>query len=84
MPKVYDAVAVIRREGRETPVYLRCGAVFEKNGNLSLKLDTLPAGGEWNGWLSFYTPKSDDKPAPAAKPQRQAAPPAEFDDDVPF
>lgn len=54
--KLYDVVATIREEGRDKPRYINCGAVFEGDKGMSMKLESLPTFG-WNGWLSFYTPK---------------------------
>ncbi len=37
-------------EGRA--IWLRCGVLIEKeNGKMSVKLDTVPVSGEWDGWL---------------------------------
>lgn len=60
--KIYDAVATIREEGRDKPRYVNVGAVIEGDKGLSLKLETIPVGPGWNGWISFYTPKQKEEP----------------------
>lgn len=58
--KVYDAVATIGeytdRNGATKKRYLNVGSVFESDKGLSLKLDAVPIGGEWSGWISFFVP----------------------------
>lgn len=77
MSKVYDVVAVIREEGREKPRYVNCGAAFRSDkGGLSIKLNSLPAGAGWNGWLSLFEPKPKD-----AAPKAAAD---DFDDSLTF
>ena len=63
--KKYDAVATIgeyKDRNRETKKrYVNVGSVFENDkGNLSLKLDAVPMGQEWTGWISFFEPKERD------------------------
>ena len=63
--KKYDAVATIGtykdRNGDEKKRYTNVGTVFEnEDGRLSLKLDTVPVGQEWSGWISFFEPKERD------------------------
>ena len=37
-------------EGRA--MWLRCGVLIEKeNGKMSVKFDTVPVSGQWDGWL---------------------------------
>jgi hypothetical protein len=83
MQKTHDLVAVIKREGRDQPNYIRCGALFRgEGGKLSIKVDSVPAC-DWNGWLSVMEPR-DDKPQ-AARPAKAQRP--DPDDDlssVPF
>lgn len=64
--KVFDAVAVVGtytdRQGNEKNRYVTVGAVFENDKKqMSLKIESLPVGGEWNGWISFYEPKEQEK-----------------------
>lgn len=95
--KRYDVVAITGsytdRNGIEKRRYMNCGAVFETEKGLSLKIEALPVG--FDGWFQLYEPRSEQQPAvqrrqtfrqPAA--QRQAATVAaeqeDFDDDIPF
>lgn len=64
--KKYDAVATVgkytNRNGDEKKRYLNVGAVFENDdGQLSMKLEALPVGQEWSGWISFYIPKDREQ-----------------------
>lgn len=61
----YELVATVGEyqaaNGAVKKRYQRCGTVFEKeDGKLSIKLDAIPAGNEWNGWLSCFEPKERD------------------------
>lgn len=57
--KVYDVVAVTGeytdRDGNTKKKYMNCGAVFQTDKGMSIKLEVLPI--EFNGWLSLYEPK---------------------------
>lgn len=78
MAKVYDVCAG-QKDGKSEKVrWLKVGAVFEKDGRLSMKLDSIPAG-EWNGWLSLFEPKPKDD-APSRTNFGQNDP----DDSIPF
>ena len=59
--KIYDLVATVGtytdKQGNEKKRYVNVGAVFEGDKGMSMKLETLPVGPEWSGWLSFYEPK---------------------------
>ena len=74
--KKYDAVATIGeytdRNGAVKKRYTNVGTVFEnEDGRLSLKLDAVPVGQEWTGWVSFFEPKQSDSQQPSAS-QRPA------------
>ncbi len=62
----YEAVATIgtykdRQTGEEKKQYQKVGIVFEnEEGKLSLKLDVIPVGPNWSGYISFYDPKPRD------------------------
>lgn len=47
-----------RQTGQEKKRYLQVGTLFkgdgEDEGRFSLKLEGIPVGGEWNGWVSFF------------------------------
>lgn len=85
--KAYEVIAVTgeyqTRDGHTKKRYQRCGVVFENERGLSLKLEALPVGNEWNGWLRLMEPRENrgggnyNAPAGADKTP-------EFDDDVPF
>ena len=73
--KKYDAVATIGeytdRNGEKKKRYQNVGSVFEnEDGRLSLKLDAIPLGPEWSGWISFFEPKArENQPAQQPSPQ---------------
>lgn len=59
MKKIFDATATIGRytnkDGEEKKRYVTIGSVFQDDqGRMSLKLDAVPCGPEWSGWVSFY------------------------------
>ena len=75
-------------EGRA--IWLRCGVLIEKeNGKMSVKLDTVPVSGEWDGWLvvSERRDMAHGRPGNWAKsneaPGREEVAAAR-DDDLPF
>ena len=64
---VYDVVANVgeykTNQGETKKRYLTCGKVFENdNGQLSIKMECLPIGPDWSGWLSLYVPKERNAP----------------------
>ena len=81
MKKKYDAVATVGKyknnQGEEKKRYLNVGTVFEnEKGQLSMKLEALPIGTEWTGWVSFYEPKDNGQSRqsqPQSEPRRTAA-----------
>jgi hypothetical protein len=86
--KVFDVVAVTGkytdRNGNEKSRYQPCGAVFENDrGNLSLKLEALPVGSEWSGWLQLYEPKEPNQ-AQQRHQQQKANGYQDDQADVPF
>ena len=75
------------REGEKKKRYLTVGKEFtDDDGRRSLKLEALPVGPGWSGWLSIYPPKDHAaRPAHAAPATaRPAAPPVDDGDDIPF
>jgi hypothetical protein len=92
--KVFDAVAIVGkytdRNGQEKKRYLNVGSVFENDkGEMSMKIEAIPAGQDWNGWVSFYVPKErqDDRPADKPKAQDDTGTRSGFEDfadDIPF
>ncbi len=59
--KKFDAVATVgeyQQQGETKKRYQRVGAVFEdEQGRMSLKLDAVPVGQFWSGWISFFEPR---------------------------
>ena len=42
--------------GEKKARWFTCGGVFEnENGQLSVKIDGIPVGTDWNGWLTLST-----------------------------
>lgn len=94
MKKIRKAVATIGKytdaNGNEKNRYVTIGGLFKRDDNtLCMKLDSVPVGADFNGWVNFYE-LDDEKPqaqAQAPAPQPQAAPQqaAALDDgDLPF
>jgi len=58
--KKYDLVAKVGEyelNGEKKARWFTCGAVFEnEKGQLSAKLNGIPVGVDWNGWLNLSTP----------------------------
>lgn len=81
--KKYDVVAIVGKRSDGKANYVNCGVVIQTDKGFSLKLNSIPAGNEWNGWFSLFEPKPrNGDSAPAA----QSSPPRETDlnDDIPF
>ncbi len=51
------------RNGDEKTAWKRAGTVFvdEDTGAISMKIDCIPVGRRWNGWLQAFEPKEWDK-----------------------
>lgn len=86
MSKVkYDVVAIVGKRRDDKPNYVNCGVVIEKDGKFSMKLNSIPAGNEWNGWFSLFAPKPRNGEQSAQKPASNDPPASkDFDDDIPF
>ena len=87
--KKYDAVATVgeykNRDGDTKKRYVNVGAVFENDdGHLSLKLETIPVGPNWSGWVSFFVPKERGTSAPVSATESGAVRGSDFDGDIPF
>lgn len=89
----HDVVATVGsyrdREGNEKKRFVNIGKCFtQENGRMSIKLDTIPVGPEWSGWLSLYEKKEDrggsGERSPAAR--QPAHHPSRMEDmpDIPF
>jgi hypothetical protein len=67
------------KDGQEKTRYLTVGKLLQRDdGSVCLKLDALPVGGDFEGWINFYDLDEDRQQAPA-----QAAPTG-VSEDVPF
>ena len=80
--KKYDAVATIgeytdKQTGEKKKRYATVGSVFENDeGRLSLKLDTIPIGPGWSGFIQFYDPKpyeGGERQSDRMPPERRAS-----------
>ena len=80
MGKKFDVAAVIGQTREGKPVWHKCGAVFETEKGLSLKIEAFPVGKDFDGWFKLFEPRQDDRPQQAAKPAANVGP----DDDIPF
>jgi hypothetical protein len=69
------------REGNEKKRYLNVGVLFKyEDGGFALKLEALPVGNGWNGFVSFFD--MDDKKQAADKPSARES--YDLNDDIPF
>jgi len=98
--KKYDLVAKVGEyelNGEKKARWFTCGAVFEnEKGQLSAKINGIPVGVDWNGWLNLSPPsdqKSGGQPAstapstaPKAEPKKDDLPAIEDKDpdNLPF
>ncbi len=83
MAKVYDVVAAAGeytdRDGNTKVRWINCGAVFETEKGLSLKLDAYAVG---EGWYKLFEPKK--RGGGQVSPQAPNPPAQDPDDDIPF
>jgi len=82
MPVTHDLCArgetYTDRDGNEKSRWVKCGVIIEKDGRLSVKIESLPVA--FDGWLSAFEPK-EKQPARPARQSRAA----ELDgEDIPF
>lgn len=48
-------------QGNEKKRYVNVGKAFtNEHGQISIKLETIPVGPDWSGWVSLYEPKPRD------------------------
>lgn len=65
--------------GNEKNRYVTVGRAFIRDDkSVSIKVDAMPVGPEFSGWLNLYDLDEDRQAAPAP------APAAKVDDDLPF
>ena len=66
--------------GNEKNRYITVGKAFLRDDkSVTIKIDAMPVGPDFNGWLNLYD-LDEDRQAPAAAP----APAPKADDDLPF
>jgi len=65
--------------GNEKNRYITVGRAFIRDDkSVSIKVDSMPVGPEFSGWLNLYDLDEDRQAAPAP------APAAKVDEDLPF
>lgn len=94
MKKTHNLVAVVGTykdaSGQEKKRYLTIGSAFTRDdGSIALKIEAVPVGQEWNGWVNLYLPRDKSAEGQQAAPHTRAsdAPPLEEpfkDDPIPF
>ena len=67
------------QNGEEKPNWIKIGAVFETEKGMSMKMESVPIS--WDGWISFFEPKSKDDKKPQSNTQNSNTIP---DEDIPF
>lgn len=73
------------RNGDTKKRWVNVGTLFKyEDGGLSLKLESVPVGEGWNGFISFFD--IEDKRDGASKPAAASSPRESYDlnDDIPF
>jgi len=93
MKRIKKAVATTGkytdRNGSEKNRYVNVGSMFKReDGSVCLKLDSVPVGPGFEGWINFYDldeerqqePRRQPEPEP---PQKKQPDPVESDD-IPF
>ena len=75
MNKTHNITAVLGEykndQGEIKKRYAKIGALFSRDdGSLAIKMDTVPVGDEWNGWLNLY-PDDYKKETVKTSPQPQ-------------
>jgi len=69
-----------QKDGQEKTSWLNIGHILSDGQKSKIKLDCLPVGGEFDGWVQIFD--VDEERAPSAAPA--PAPAAKVDDDLPF
>ena len=83
--KVYDIVAVEDCGEGNKPRYHNCGFVNKRDdGRMSIKLNSIPCGGWWNGWFSLFEPRPRDESPPKKDALAQSGFDENVGDEVPF
>jgi hypothetical protein len=95
MRKYLEAVATVgtykdRETGEEKKRRLNVGTLFrdDETGRLSLKLEAVPVGKDWSGWIDLFEPNGERqqrREQPPRQRQEQGHPQDRGgDDDIPF
>ncbi len=76
--KTHDVVATVGGytdgQGQAKKRYVNVGSAFTNDeGQISIKLESVPVSPEWSGWLSLYVPK--EKSGGQTQPTTQQARP---------
>lgn len=72
------------RQGNEKKRYQNVGTLFQyDDGGFALKLDAVPVGDGWNGFISFYEIE-DKREGGQQGRQQSSAPSYDLNDDVPY
>lgn len=82
MSSKLDVIAAVgeytNAQGQTKKRFIKVGSAWDKGqGGISIKLDSIPSGNEWDGWLTARPPLERQD-----KPQRSA--PQPMDEDIPF
>jgi len=86
----HDVTATVgsytNREGDEKKRYVNVGKAFtDDSGRISIKLETIPVGPDWSGWLSLYPAKTREEREETNRGNASnPKPPKEDDDAIPF
>lgn len=60
-----------QKEGQTRKRYATLGTVFKRDdGSTCAKIDSMPVGSDWNGWVNFY--EIEDQPSSATPPVSSA------------
>ena len=100
MKKTHDLVATVgkyqNKQGEQKKRFMNCGSIFtDSDGRISIKIDGVPVGPEFTGWLSPYPVKEGDRGAGRGTErdsqqsrhtghQDDPSPPDSADDGIPF
>jgi hypothetical protein len=86
--RTHDVVATAGtykdRDGNEKKRYLNCGSAFtDDEGRVSIKVESIPVGPDWSGWLSLY-PVKEREGVGAQQASRGRDGRGDGGDDIPF
>lgn len=80
--KAVATTGTYESNGETKKRYVNVGTLFQyDDGGMALKLESIPVGGEWNGFVSFFD--LDDKKK-ADKPTGTRSAGGDLNDDIPF